>query len=76
MLYFYICIIILKGDGCLRELNAAIAETDLVKVINERTLNNTVNASFWTLFITLFIICYLKYYLVTKLIIIHKYYRI
>ena len=50
--FLYIC--------CLRELNAAIPETDLVIVINERTLNNTVNAPLLrTLFITLFVICYL-----------------
>ena len=34
---------------------------DLVLVTNERTLNNTVNASLRTLFITLFVICSLKY---------------
>ena len=42
--FFYICLLISTKNGCLRELNAAIPETDLVIVINERTLNNTVNA--------------------------------
>ena len=44
--------------------------------INEGNLNNTVNAPLRTLFITLLVTCYLKYYFVTKRIIIHKYYSI
>ena len=68
--YIYLCIVILTWNGCLRELNAAIPETDLVIVITEQTLNNIVIASLLTLFITLFVICYLRYYFVTKRIII------
>ena len=107
MLCFFICILILTWNGCLRELSAAVPETDLVIVINERTHSqftntqsiyehtvnlrthsqftntqsiyehavNTVNFPLRTLFIT-FVICYLKYYFVTKRIIIHKYYHI
>ena len=73
---FYICVLILTWNDCLRELNAALPETDLLIVINEQTLNNAARASLRTLFITLFVICYLKHYLVIKRIIIHKYYRI
>ena len=50
--FICICMIILTWNGCLRELNAAIPETDLVLGINEQTLHNTVNALLWTLFIT------------------------
>ena len=34
---FYIYVLILTWNGCLRELNAALPETDLVIVINEET---------------------------------------
>ena len=54
--FFCICIIILTWNGCLRELSAAVPETDLVIVINERTLNNTVNTPLRTLIKTLLII--------------------
>ena len=76
IVFLYICILILTWNGCLRELNAAVPETDLVIVINELTSNNTVNAPLRTLFTTLLVTCYPKYYFVTKRIIISKYYRI
>ena len=72
---FHVCVLIFTWNDCLRELSAAIPETDLVIVINQQTLNNKVSASLRTLFITLFVI-YLKHYFATKRIIIHKYYRI
>ena len=76
MLCFYIRVLTLTWNDCLRELSAAMSDPALVIVINKQILNNTASAKLRTLFITLLVIVTKKRCFATKRIIIHKYYRI